>query len=375
MAEAADKIAIKCKCGGRFRVPATARGKRIKCPKCANPLAIPAAAPAAPPPPPQDLGLLDALAGHEAASSAAAPAMSAACPNCTAPVQPSAVLCVGCGYNLQTGQLMGAVAPAALPYGTPQTTKSVGKASSGAAAAAAKGAGRLAISIALCAAGAFVGGLIWYGIAIATNYEIGLIASVAGILSGIGMKMGMQRDSAIGGVVAVVFTIAAIIGAKYMISHSFFTTLMPNLVASEEQMYASALTYALTDESFESQDVSPENARVTPVGEDPKTYVDPFDEATIDQMNDQQYEEYLSTETVYDAKYNEIEEKVAAMDPQEIRSQVNQRPKAFEHINEIKEMRDSLVSYSFKSSFGIFDAIWFLLAASAAWSIAGGNDD
>lgn len=105
------------------------------------------------PKPPAEDDLLDALAGHEAtaqAAVAAASAQSNACPNCTTPLAPGAVVCVDCGYNRQTGQLMGKTSAAAPTVSAGAAAKSLGGAAAGALAS---GAGRLGLGTGLSAAG------------------------------------------------------------------------------------------------------------------------------------------------------------------------------------------------------------------------------
>ncbi len=94
---------------GKFSCEACARtyswkpelaGKRVKC-KCGQPLSVPAGNPAADDAPEGFEGLMPA--GDHAA---AVPAKQSgpACPSCSAPVDPAAVICVNCGHNLKTGK-------------------------------------------------------------------------------------------------------------------------------------------------------------------------------------------------------------------------------------------------------------------------------
>lgn len=49
VASSGEKLSLKCPCGSQLKVPSTARGKTVQCPKCSRQLKIPAA-PAAPAP-------------------------------------------------------------------------------------------------------------------------------------------------------------------------------------------------------------------------------------------------------------------------------------------------------------------------------------
>jgi hypothetical protein len=100
-------IKVACQCGQAFAIKDEMAGKTLKCPKCQQPLKVPAR-PAA------------ASAARPAAAPVPAPASSLAglfeeagfkehkgprCPQCAYPLnQPDAVLCTNCGFHLQSGQ-------------------------------------------------------------------------------------------------------------------------------------------------------------------------------------------------------------------------------------------------------------------------------
>lgn len=98
-------IKVACTCGQTFKAKDELAGKRVRCPKCSQPLIIPA-------PELDDLKLeapverpkynpLDDLLAEEGVKSAPT---GPVCPSCSEPVSPTAVLCVQCGFNLQTGE-------------------------------------------------------------------------------------------------------------------------------------------------------------------------------------------------------------------------------------------------------------------------------
>lgn len=89
-------IKVACQCGASFNAKDELAGKAVRCPKCKQPLQIPAPAPA---PAPANDALSDLFdeAGIEAKT-------GPTCPRCGAELKPNAVLCVGCGLHLQTGE-------------------------------------------------------------------------------------------------------------------------------------------------------------------------------------------------------------------------------------------------------------------------------
>lgn len=113
-------IKVACKCGQAFSVKDELAGKTLKCPKCQQPLAIPASAAPSP-----AKGATPVASGAPARPAAAAKGAPVAanpmaglfeeagfkehqgprCPQCAEPLkQPTAVLCTHCGFHLQSGQ-------------------------------------------------------------------------------------------------------------------------------------------------------------------------------------------------------------------------------------------------------------------------------
>src|SRR5262245_14192760 len=126
-------IKVACRCGQKFAAKDELAGKTIRCPKCGDPIAIPTAetqpvagrsqaqAPARQQARNQDDDPLR-MAAPSAARAGGDPFLNELlleagvtsdishtgprCPGCNAPIQPDAVLCVKCGYNVRTGQRM-----------------------------------------------------------------------------------------------------------------------------------------------------------------------------------------------------------------------------------------------------------------------------
>jgi Zn ribbon nucleic-acid-binding protein len=92
-------MVVTCtQCGHQLQAPDSAVGRQGRCPKCRSTFTIQAptfAAPASPPPAPATAGpppITPDIAG---------------CPACRAALQPGAVLCVNCGYDLRIGDRRG----------------------------------------------------------------------------------------------------------------------------------------------------------------------------------------------------------------------------------------------------------------------------
>ncbi|MCB9872587.1 MAG: zinc ribbon domain-containing protein [Planctomycetaceae bacterium] len=89
-------IKVVCKCGASFAAKDELAGRAVSCPKCKQPLRIPAPAAA---PQPAASGMDDLF--DEVGISAK---KGASCPKCHAELKPNAVLCVACGFDLQSGE-------------------------------------------------------------------------------------------------------------------------------------------------------------------------------------------------------------------------------------------------------------------------------
>ncbi len=98
-------IKVKCSsCGGGFSAKDSLAGRRVKCPKCKEPITIPAeVAPVSVKPPKAapvaHNPLLDLLDEQNVRAVARGPV----CENCGGELKPGAVVCIECGYNQETG--------------------------------------------------------------------------------------------------------------------------------------------------------------------------------------------------------------------------------------------------------------------------------
>jgi hypothetical protein len=97
-------------CGKEYAWKPELAGRKAKC-KCGEPISVPATPPgaAAPEPEPEvdfDSFDFDAAAAAAPAAAAARAAEAPRCPSCRKALPAGAVICVQCGFNLQTGQRM-----------------------------------------------------------------------------------------------------------------------------------------------------------------------------------------------------------------------------------------------------------------------------
>ncbi len=217
MASSADKIEAACSgCGAAFRVPATAVGRKARCPKCQTVFQVeePALADDV-----EDDGddLLSALGDGEAAA-AAVPAASGQprCPACHAELANDTRLCTSCGLDMRTGRTRHGANTSSAP--------AAGAALKGGLAALAGAGGGITVGTTLAILGATVGAAIWFGAALATNYEIGWIAWGIGALAGGGMALGMRGGSPVGGAVAAIVAVGGILLGKVIVFSWVFGT-------------------------------------------------------------------------------------------------------------------------------------------------------
>ena len=92
-------IPVSCQCGYQVDAPDQYAGKQVSCPACQNPLQVPLPQQA-----PLDAKLDEMLS--DAGITAVTPG-GYRCPNCTASIPGGGIICLECGYNVESGQMMG----------------------------------------------------------------------------------------------------------------------------------------------------------------------------------------------------------------------------------------------------------------------------
>ena len=187
------EIAFRCECGKRLKVPASAAGRRAKCPQCQAVFTIPS---------PQDdahgveaiddgISLLNELGRQEQAAGPAPPAA----------MQPPASAATG--------------GPRA--FESPVTEKRN---------LFEKLAGTTLLGFVLSMLGALIGAALWVVIAINFDREVGFVAWGLGGLAGLGMLLGRGEPSSLGGLLAAGNACASIVAAKIAIFAYVLTVLV-----------------------------------------------------------------------------------------------------------------------------------------------------
>jgi hypothetical protein len=268
---ATETISVECPCGKRLKAPATAVGRKAKCPTCGNVLTVTAPPPKAKPQQRDDIddALYDLAADASSAAAAAPPPVRNVCLNCQSPMASGAVLCTACGYDTRTGKsLSGAKAPAASkapvaasPRGFPPSLQTKVKVEKP------EPAGSMLMGAILSAVFATVGAFVWFAIAKATHREIGWIAWGVGIAAGFGMMLGYKGTSVASGGVAAMFAVGGILLGKWIVYCSLFgvaTSLAGEISKAADQIPDDdKLRVYLINQQLEQKGLDPETAKAT----------------------------------------------------------------------------------------------------------------
>ena len=221
MSEATSStISVMCSCGKKLKAPASAAGKKAKCPKCGNILTV-----KPPPPPPEDDNSLDALydLAQESEQHAAQQQLAPRCPGCMREMMPGDVICTNCGYDTRKGKAIGAAAAAPVAG----TAYDPGKAAAAALDYGKKGKkgvvdkmapqGPFWKGLVFSGVGALAGAFVWIGIAYATGYWGMLPVLLVALLAGLGMQRGQEGYSYLGGFTAAAITFVVMFVARFAV--------------------------------------------------------------------------------------------------------------------------------------------------------------
>ncbi len=276
------KRVIRCTaCGRKLTVPAAATGRRVRCPGCGGTFVVPTeeAAPSSVPhsaAPGEPLRIHCASCGSKMKVAAKAIGRRVRCPRCSAVLTvpapaatPDGVAADGAGPLDDGDSLLDelaaaersavalarpdlAAAPVALPrnggFAPPGPTSASGAAAitardvAGVAGAALGGVGRfvgsLVLGCVLAVVGAVIGAVAWTIVAIATEYQFGVIAWGVGGLTGFGMALGLRQISALGGIVAAALSLVSIVVAKFAIFMFVVFTIVTDVTATMQNQEA-----------------------------------------------------------------------------------------------------------------------------------------
>jgi len=253
-----ERIKVPCpNCGAKLGLPASAVGRRAKCPKCEHRFTIEVPAPKARPKQPDPLALdedddasslMESLAAEARTAAAAAPPTpprnQSPCPKCGKMMAADARLCVSCGYDVKAGR---SVKPASTGPGKVATQ----------ARAAALSAGGFMLGTALSAVAALIGAGVWCAVALATGYEFVWIAIGLGALAGIGMRLGYRKENFKAGAVAAILAVGGIAVSKILIVAFVLWPVVSQVVDFKSparnlmhSLLLTNMTYELTGESF-----------------------------------------------------------------------------------------------------------------------------
>ena len=261
----ANTISVHCPCGKRLKAPASAVGRKAKCPKCGNVLTV-----ATPPPPPpapaaEEYDPLYDLADQAHSAAAAEPAATV-CPNCQSAMTVGAILCTSCGYDTRTGQKLSttlATASAATPP-TPMSLPGRMPASFQKPAVAVDTGERAAYIRGTIISGvaALIGAFIWFGIAKGIEREIGWVAWGIGVMAGFGMMIGANGNSVTAGMIAAGMAVGGILLGKFMVFTFVVMPLFTNMLDKTLGGISDAdkLEVWVTNQQLEKKKISIEDA-------------------------------------------------------------------------------------------------------------------
>lgn len=202
-------------CGHAYPWKPKYAGKRAQCRRCGHTMRMPEHPPGAEPVAEAEEAMDYELADTGGESSARGG--SGWCPSCGAEMGEGAVLCVSCGYNIQTGEKVG---------GAMVRVDSI---ADGAERAQRAGLGGWTLGLMAGAAAALFGGVLWGVIAKWTGMELGVVAWVIGALTG-GMVAGFAKDhTASLGVAAAGLALGGLLIGKILLMQ----WAAPDLVAKE----------------------------------------------------------------------------------------------------------------------------------------------
>ncbi|MEA2709900.1 MAG: hypothetical protein QOF78_2501 [Phycisphaerales bacterium] len=344
-----NTISVQCPCGKRLKAPASAVGRKAKCPKCGNVLTVAAPPPAASAEPEYDPLYDLADQAHSAAAVARAEPQAAVCPNCHSAMTAGAILCTSCGYDTRTGQTLStslateASRPAsARPAAAPSFPSIPGyRASVAAKPHAGVDAGDRAAYIRgtiISGVAALIGAFIWFAIAKGIEREIGWVAWGIGVMAGFGMMIGANGNSVTAGMIAAIMATAGIMLGKVMVFCFVVLPMFSNILDKTFGRISAAdkLELTITDQQLEKKKIDVESA----------------------------------TDAQRDIAKGEAKTLIAKMDAKTRQAETQKAVDSFNRL--VDEARDEIPKSRlfFSTMFAPIDILFFVLAVASAFKVA-----
>lgn len=290
---------------------------------------------------------------------------SAPCPGCGKPLATSAKLCVRCGYDPQIGQQRATQRP-----------DSASKKQKSAAAGLAWNLGR---GVAISSIGALLGAIVWAGIAVATQLEIGWVAWAIGAAAGGGMAAGYEDHSDDGflpGVLAAFIALGGIVlGKVFIVVWVVYPIIMADN-ANELPFKREVVAGSIAESALKQRGIEPDADEAAWDQEFGKAM------ASLENVSDEDIDqrfETLMTRAAEDAKAAEAQlaEAMVAGAPAAagnpavtIKLDKEWADEQFEQ----EEESPSLIGLFFSTMFGPMDAVFILLAFFTAYKIGSGTN-
>jgi len=246
-----SRIMVSCpSCGAQLGLPASAVGRRAKCPQCERRFVVE--------PSDADPGLGEnSVAPLIEAEAGEAPPVSPSveqvpCPHCGVPVPCNAPTCLACNSDLSAAPL------------APETFSPVEKAALPPRSMA-RSAGAYLLGTILSGLGALLGAGLWCGIAIVSGYEVGWIAWGLGVATGLGMRMGYRRAGFLAGAMAAILAVGGILTAKAMLVAYYVwpTTSRMATAGPAENLLESYILLTMSDQIIRQAGVPDGDAQAT----------------------------------------------------------------------------------------------------------------
>ena len=406
-----EQITVRCACGTKLKAPASAVGRKAKCPKCGAVLTV-QPPPLAPEPEPVALGDGDELGANDedgmygladdpqpaARSGSVVPAPAAPPPVPAMPMPMSGPVGAVRPLDASGGVPMG-VPPGMSPYPPPPiptnlpVTNPQAKPVEG---------GSFVKGLGLSLAFTFVGALVWFGIAAVADREHSWIALGVGVLAGLGMAKGYGSRNALSGLTASFIAILGIVVGKLFV---FFLVLLPTFDRltdfDDPDGARERVVFNLTEQELRAKGIDPDEddyseRQWNEAEKAAQAKVDAMSDAAVEQADaaaraewdkaeltellmfevlEEQGLDYADTNEAQDAAaMKTAEERVARMTPEQQKAEL-ERLSAEAEVEGEEEVGFAFkaIAYSvlfFFTCFGLMDILFVVLAVASAFKVA-----